>query len=146
MISHSRIASLRSKTEELHTALFYNFSRALLKFPVAVILLSTFDKEGNVWFQLSQPYKEISGMDYVFPAELNFYKKGCPYYANLDGIATIAADDSAQMVTIKFRILKAECFHRKLHMPSMLEAMKIAITTVFASLYHHDSPCVQLMN
>lgn len=146
MISHSRIASLRTKTEELRTALFYNFSRGVLEFPVALVHLSKFDNEGNVWFQLRKPYKEISGMDRVFPAELHFFKKDCPYYANLACIATIAIDDSTQMVTIKFRILKAECFHRKLHMPSMLEAMKMAITRVFESLYRHDSPYVQLVN
>jgi len=139
MMSHRAIISLKTKTEILETALFYNFSNAVLKFPVTVIHLSKFDKEGNLWFLLKKPYKEISGMDSLFPAQMNFYKKACPFYERLEGTATIAGEEKNEMVLIKFRISKAHCFHRKSQIESTLVPKTAIIPNALQSFYEFIS-------
>lgn len=130
---------LKTETEELGTALFYNFSNALLKFPTSIIQLSKFDEEGNVWFQMQKPYQEIEGMDKTFASQLNFYKKGCSNYITLTGTAAIAAEEITGTVTIRFKISNAECFYVNIKTSSFLINFKNS-AHYFLKSFYRDEP------
>lgn len=138
------IGFLKTGTEALNTALFYNFSNALLKFPVSLIQLSRFDQQGNMWFELKKPYKEISGMDKSFPGRLHFYKKNFTYYITIDGVATITTEENPDTVTIKFKISSAEYFYRYAPTSSLLIALKNYAGNFLRSLSRDDPQHMRL--
>lgn len=84
---------IKVKLEKLETALFYNYSRAVLRFPTTIIQLLKIDNDGNIWFKTRKPYNDISGLDKEFPGELHFYKKSFNYYIIVRGTATIVTTE-----------------------------------------------------
>jgi general stress protein 26 len=124
METDKNLSFLNSKMEELGHALFYNFSTAVLKFPVSVIQMAKMDEVGNIWFTVKKPAQSIENFDKDFPAQLHFYKKGMSFHIKVHGKAVIVDDpeelnnlqEDVKMkiargnVLIKIKILKAEYF------------------------------------
>mgnify|MGYP001604936273 CR=1 FL=1 len=78
-------------------------------------------------------------MDRIFPAQLHFYKKECLCYAMFEGVATIEAEQIPEMVTIKFKISKAECFYKNGKSSSFLINLKNSVSYFLKSIFR-DKP------
>jgi len=124
MIHDKDLHFLCGKIKQLRTAIFTNFSTALLKFPVSVVEVAATDIEGNVWFRITKPYFCIEDFEQSFPAQLHFYNKDINYRIEAHGKASIVdesegvksnilfnAESHGQYAIIKFRILHAEYFY-----------------------------------
>jgi hypothetical protein len=109
MIPDKDIYFLCDKIKQLRTAIFINFSTALLKFPVSIIEVTATDDEGNLCFRITKTYHCIEDFDQIFPAQLHFYNKAFNYRISAHGKATIA-EDTEQYAIIKFKILSAEYY------------------------------------
>lgn len=109
MISGNYLAFISNSIEKLNTAIFYNFSNSLLKFPACIIRVTGFDENGNLWFAVKKPYEDITGLDKEFPAQLNFYNKIHRFYVTVYGKATLIPDKGmyADQAYIRFRIFNA---------------------------------------
>ncbi len=92
MATYRFLNFIKARIEKLGTALFYNYSMSVIKFPATVIRIFKVDQDANVWFKMRNPYNDISGFDKEFPAELHFYKKDCSYYITLRGEVTITTE------------------------------------------------------
>ena len=92
MLSNSQNTFLREKINELGSALFFNESNALLRFPSTVISALEVDKVGQIWFFMSRPAQQIQEFDKEFPVRMNFFRKGKKFYLNLKGKACIVTD------------------------------------------------------
>jgi len=125
MQTDKNLSFLTTKMQELGSALFYNFSTAVLKFPVSIINFIKVDELGQIWFSVAKPKQSLENFDPEFPGQLHFYKKNVSYHLKTHGKAMIVSDpeelfnleeDLKQFamkedtVLLKFKILKAEYF------------------------------------
>jgi hypothetical protein len=116
MISGNYLNFINSGIEKLNTAIFYNFSKSLLKFPTCVIKVTGSDENGNLWFAVKKPYEDITGLDKEFPAQLKFYNKRHRFYVTVYGKATLIPDKPMHTdnAYIRFRIFNANyCCSKK---------------------------------
>ncbi len=115
MTSRNYLNFTSKKIEKLNTAIFYNFSKSLLKFPTCIIKVTGFDENGNIWFAVKKPYEDITDFDNEFPAQLNFYNKMYTFYVNVYGKATLIRDQKMQAdnAYIRFRIFNADYYCSK---------------------------------
>lgn len=124
MLTAKKLKTLKSRLEDLNSALFYNYSSAVLKFPVCLIALLKLDEVGNLWFIAPKPHQYIDTFDKEFPSTLHFYKKGKRFHIKTHGKAMIINDPEQinlldpeikaalheDKVLIKMRVQKVECF------------------------------------
>lgn len=124
MVTDKNLSFLSSKMQDLGSALFYNFSTAVLKFPVCIINFIKVDEVGQIWFSVKRPAQCLENFDQEFPAQLHFYKKGVNYHLKVHGKSMIVSDPEELfnleddlkavatdgMVLLKLKILKAEYF------------------------------------
>jgi general stress protein 26 len=131
MMNTSQLNFLQTKISDIRTALFSNESDAVLKLPTTVINAITVDDAGQIWFFISRPQQLLQEFDREFPAKLNFFKKGTPYFLHITGKAFIISDpeeinhlvelsDSVREeainyrhILVKMRIQKADYFERQ---------------------------------
>jgi hypothetical protein len=115
MISGNYLNFISNRIEKLNTAIFYNFSKSLLKFPTCVIKVTGFDEDGNLWFALKKPYEDITEFDNEFPAQLKFYNKMHRFYVTVYGTATLISDKAmhADNAYIRFLIFNADYYCSK---------------------------------
>jgi hypothetical protein len=120
MISVNYLNFISNRIGKLNTAIFYNFSNSLLKFPTCIIKVTGFDKYGNLWFAVKKPYQDITGLDKEFPAQLNFYNKMHRFYVTVNGKATLIPDKGihADQAYIRFRIFYADYYCSKKNIKS----------------------------
>lgn len=121
MLTENQLNFFREKIQELRSALFFNTSNAVLKLPPCIITTLKVDEAGQVWFFVGRPGQYLHEFDREFPAKLNFFRKGKPFFLNLTGKAFIVSDPEelnelisvdddvkkkamANMVLIKFKI------------------------------------------
>ncbi len=124
MLTAKKLQKLKNQMEDLSSALFYNYSTAVLKFPVCLISLQKLDDVGNLWFIAPKPHQYIDTFDKEFPSTLHFYKKGKNFHIKTHGKAMIINDPDQinlldaeiraalndDKVLIKMRVQKVECF------------------------------------
>lgn len=126
---------IRNKIEEIGSAIFYNESDAILKLPTSVITRMKTDEFGYVWFYVQKPNHELQEFEKEFPVRLDFFRKGLPYYLQVEGngwvvtdpeeIATaselgagVAASQQRDLVLVKVKILKADYHESKAAQPA----------------------------
>src|SRR5690349_9194597 len=85
MIHAKQLQFINDRIEKLNTAIFYNFSKSLLKFPVTIIYVTGFDENGDILFSVKKPYEDITDFDKEFPAQLKFYNKMYRFYVTVYG-------------------------------------------------------------
>jgi anaerobic selenocysteine-containing dehydrogenase len=86
------LSFLQEKIQEIGSALFYNLSNAVLKFPSTVVNTLKVDDAGNIWFFVSRPEQRLSEFDWEFPAKMHFYKKGKGCFLQITGKACVVND------------------------------------------------------
>lgn len=127
----SQLQFLQEKITDIRSALFSNDSDAVLKMPNSIIRVLEVDGSGQIWFFVSRPQQFLQEFDREFPAKLNFFQKGKPYFLHISGRAAIMSDPeeinhlvefsedvrqqamSGQQVLVKLRIQKADYFERQ---------------------------------
>lgn len=85
---------LKSKIEELQSALFFTESVSLIKLPTHVISDVEIDNEGDIWFVIPKPMQHIEAFDKEIPAKLDFFKKGMDFFVKVRGTAYLITDAS----------------------------------------------------
>jgi len=83
---------IRSKIDEIKSALFSNLIENAYKFPTCIISTIKVDSNGVIWFLMNKAGRLIPPDETSFPAELIFYRKGHPFSLRVSGIASVIAD------------------------------------------------------
>lgn len=92
MLSETHLPFLQEKISDLRSALFFSLSNAVLKMPTTIVTALKVDEIGQVWFFVNRPMQNIQEFDREFPARLEFFKKGKPFYLKIMGKACIVND------------------------------------------------------
>jgi hypothetical protein len=111
MFNHFDLCSLGDRMEKLETALFFNDSAALTRFPTSLARIVDRDDLGGVWFSLKRKYSDMSGFDREFPGQLHFYNRLFNYWMEVEGIASIVT--VGVEVFIRFQVSKGRCMYYK---------------------------------
>lgn len=141
MISHNHLDFIVKIIEKLNTAIFYNFSKSLLKFPTCIIKVTGFDENGHIWFAIKKPYEDITDFDNEFPAQLKFYNKMYRFYITVYGKATLIRDQEMQdnNAYIRFRIFNADYHCSKMNIKPRFK-LKDFINALLAYEKGYHSP------
>ena len=149
MLQANNLQFLKEKIEELHSALFFNTSNAVLKLPNSIVTTLKVDDAGQIWFFVNRPEQYLHEFDKEFPAKLDFFRKGKWFYLHVTGKAFIVSDPEElneivnvsddirhkamnHRVLIKFKIMNAEYYDHRIEPNSALQKMK---TTVMKFLF-----------
>lgn len=92
MLSDIQVGFLRDRINEIGSALFANTGNADFKLPTSIISVLRVDQEGNIWFFIHHPDLFIEECDKEFPARLDFYRKGKPFFLQVSGEALVITD------------------------------------------------------
>ena len=116
---------VQQKIEEIGTAIFFNLSDSVLKFPTTIVSTLKVDDFGFVWLLVQKPKQSLREFEEGFPVRLDFYKKGKNYFLQVSGKAWVVTDPeeinalslfqeditekmNAEMVLVKVKMLKAD--------------------------------------
>jgi len=83
---------LKSKIQELQSALFFTEALSIVKLPTHVISDVEVDGERRIFFVVPRPVQHIDAFDKEIPAKLDFFKKGKDFFVKIRGIATLLTD------------------------------------------------------
>ena len=92
MLSDIHVGFLRDRIHEIGSALFFNTGNATFKLPTSIISVLKVDEQGSIWFFLHNPDLFIEEGDKEFPARLDFYRKGKPFFLQVSGRAMVITD------------------------------------------------------
>lgn len=92
MFSDMHFDRIVEKIEQLQTAIFLDFSESIVKLPTSIIEITSINQARELFFPISRPYPDLSGMEKAFPVALHFYNKQCNYYVNLDGVGRLVTE------------------------------------------------------
>ncbi len=92
MNNSTQLGFISSKIGELGTAVFHSHSNSVLNLNPTVVNTLKVDDNGSIWFFVNRPIQAITEFDKQFPAALNYYKKGSPFFLNVFGVARIVTD------------------------------------------------------
>jgi hypothetical protein len=96
MPAENNLEFLKDRIFEIKSALLFSLSDEVVKNPASIISVLKIDEESQLWFFTNRPRQAISEEDKSFPARLQFYRKGKPFYLQVAGIASI--DDTKDRV------------------------------------------------
>jgi general stress protein 26 len=116
---------VQQKIEEIGTAIFFNLSDSVLKFPTTIVSTLKVDDFGFVWLLVQKPKQSLREFEEGFPVRLDFYKKGKDYFLQVSGKAWVVTDPEEinalslfqediiqkmdeQMVLVKVKMQKAD--------------------------------------
>lgn len=88
---------LRDRVQEIRSALFSNTSEETFKLPTCIISALNIDNEGQVCFFIRRPELYMEDRDRQFPARLDFFKKGKPFFLKISGYAQLISDTSEML-------------------------------------------------
>jgi hypothetical protein len=92
MRAASSIPFLQDKIQGIGSALFYNLSGGVLKFPTTIVSILKVDEMANIWFFMNRPEQQLNEFDREFPTHMQFYRKGKGYYLQIIGKAYVIND------------------------------------------------------
>lgn len=144
MLSDIHLNFLSNRILEIGSALFTNTSNATFKLPTSVISVLTVDEAGNILFFLHNPDLFIDESDKEFPARLDFYRKGKPFFLQVSGRALVITSRDeinalldkmpehrvnifSRVMLVKVRIEQAACYEQRERTVSRLESWWHAI-------------------
>jgi general stress protein 26 len=124
MNSDTNLKFIRERIYEIRSALIYSMSNSLIKLPTSIVTALNVDEDGQVWFLINRPLRHLNEQESEFPAKLQFYRKGKPFYMHVSG--------KAQIVNSEFMVNKLVEAKQNIKDLAMghLALMKMKITTV----------------
>ena len=90
MSSDFNLRLIRDKIYEMRSAIMYNLSDEVIRLPNCIINVVKVDDEGQLWFMYDKPLYRAEQYPGLFPARLQFYRKGISYHLEISGPAEIA--------------------------------------------------------
>jgi general stress protein 26 len=125
MTSNQQLQFLQEKIKEINSAIFFNLSDAVLKFPTTIVSTLKVDDYGYVWFLVKKPKQNINQFETEFPVRLDYFKKGTDYFLQIMGKAWVITDpeevnlftsateemsrqDADDSVLVKVKMMKAD--------------------------------------
>jgi len=92
MTSNQQLQFLQEKIKEINSAIFFNLSDSVLKFPTTIVSTLKVDDYGYVWFFVKKPKQNINEFETEFPVRLDYFKKGTEYFLQIMGKAWVITD------------------------------------------------------
>lgn len=92
METKQQLAFLQDKIEEIGSAIFFSESQSVLKLPTALVSDIKVDEYGYLWFVTQKASEESIELEAGFPVRLDLYRKGVPYYMQIEGNAWLVND------------------------------------------------------
>jgi general stress protein 26 len=92
MTPNQQLQFLQGKIKEINSAIFFNLSDAVLKFPTTLVSTLKVDDYGYVWFFVKKPKQNITEFETEFPVRLDYFKKGTEYFLQIMGKAKVITD------------------------------------------------------
>jgi len=92
MNTQNRVGFIANKIQQLQTAILHSHSNCLLKFPDSLANTLEVDNVGCVWIAVKKPLQFLHEFDRSFQVELNYYKKGTPFFLTIAGTARLVID------------------------------------------------------
>lgn len=89
MATDTNLHFIQEKISELRTAVMYSMSNSLVKLPNDIVNYVKVDEDGQLWFLSHSPTHSLRECEQVFPARLHFFRKGCDFFVEVSGKATI---------------------------------------------------------
>src|SRR5262245_19558413 len=86
MSKENNLAFLKERINEIKSAIFYSLASEPWRTPVSIISILKVDEQGQLWFFIKKPAPLTNES---FPARLQFYRKGKPFYMYVSGLATL---------------------------------------------------------
>jgi hypothetical protein len=114
MINDSYLDFLRDRINEIRSAIFFNLSNSRFKLPTTIISVLKADKQGHLWFFLPFPEIHLEEEDKIFPAQLDFYRKGKAFSLKVNGMANVILDSKSEDLQEEFTYLKNEMSYDRL--------------------------------
>jgi general stress protein 26 len=125
MQSSQQLDFLKEKIQDLGSAIFFNLSDSVLKFPTSLVNNMEVDDLGYVWFWVQKPRQYIREFENGFPVRMDFYRKGKQYFLQVTGKAWVVTDpeeintlstlgeatlthQETDMVLMKVKMMRAE--------------------------------------
>jgi len=127
------IQFLRDRVSEIESALFFNESSDPIRLPTCIVTANGVDEDGYIVFFMTREHYYLPEIEHDFPARLDFYKKGKPFFLKIRGNATIITNvndmgkykniywdvrkkTNRQVMLIKVKINYAEYYEVKGHL------------------------------
>jgi general stress protein 26 len=159
MATENNLLFLRERINEIKSAIFYSMSNDLLKIPVSIISIIRIDESGALWFFVKKPSQSMNEYEKSFPAHLQFYRKGKPFYIHVSGSAAIAEEQEfsrelstltnesegtalQNFVLIKLKMIKVEYYEQKSKIPDATISkgfLQNVYSTLFKPSRYHNS-------
>lgn len=124
MTPNQQLQFLQEKIKDINSAIFFNLSDAVLKFPTTLVSTLKVDDYGYVWFFVKKPKQNIKEFETEFPVRLDYFKKGTEYFLQIMGKAKVITDpeevnifmateevseqDVEDCVLVKVKMMKAD--------------------------------------
>jgi len=89
MIPDNNLEFIRTRIYDIRTALLYSLSDDIIKLPTSLISVLKVDDKGQIWFLMNRPQQAMEKDEQKFPARLQFYRKGKPFYMQVTGRASL---------------------------------------------------------
>lgn len=89
MIPDNNLEFIRTRIYDIRTALLYSLSDDIIKLPTSLISVLKVDDKGQIWFLMNRPQQAMQKDEQKFPARLQFYRKGKPFYMQVTGRASL---------------------------------------------------------
>jgi len=159
MLPDTNLEFIRNRIYEIRTALLYSLSDEIIKLPTSLISVQKVDEKGQIWFLMNRTPQLMEKNEQRFPARLQFYRKGKPFYMQVSGHAamveniaalnhlfsaprTIRKAVSHNLIVVKLKIDSVEYHERTVATKPMSTARKILqylYTSVFAPSPYYET-------
>lgn len=125
MAPNQQLQFLRDKIKEIKTAILFNLSDSVLKFPTTIVSTVKTDDLGYVYFFVKKPKQDIREFETEFPVRLDYFQKGKECFLQIMGKAWVITDPEEltnftclnedvaselkpDMVLVKVKMMKAD--------------------------------------
>jgi hypothetical protein len=130
MANENNLGFIKNRIAEIRSAVLYSMSNELIKIPSSIITVLKVDEKEQISFFLNRPLQKMSDHEKIFPARLQFYRKGKPFYIQVSGNAGVSDNQETineftgleketenmamqNLMLVKLKIAKAEYYEQK---------------------------------
>ncbi|HRO44369.1 hypothetical protein [Agriterribacter sp.] len=89
---HHNILFLKQRIYEIGSALLYCLNTGTLRIPATIINVLSVDNYGNLYTLIQRPEYDLTEAEMQFPVLLKLYKKGKPFFMEIQGLAVLLND------------------------------------------------------
>ena len=129
---------LEKKLCELKTAVMYIMSNSVARLPNDIVEFLEVGDNGQLWFTVHNPGKQVENYEQCFPVRLFFYRKGVDFFVEVNGTATIVVDK--EILHEKREFIGEDCLLLKMT-PSVAEYTETGKKKLFPEISRFLSQC-----